>query len=172
MDIKGKNLVLIGFMGSGKSFLGRVLAQRLQRTFVDTDKEIEKLYKLPVAEIFRRFGETTFRSNEHLLVQKLARQSELVIATGGGLLLNRENIALLKSNGIFIRVEAAPHILHERLTRKHVRRPLIKKGLTLEELKQQIAGREKLYTDADIIIDNGNLGRKQAVSRLLELLSS
>ena len=79
------NIILIGFMGSGKSSIGVRLARRLKRTFVDTDREIEKVTGMTVAELFRRHGEVRFRSEEKLMLNKLTSRENLVIAAGGSL---------------------------------------------------------------------------------------
>ncbi|MEG3071305.1 MAG: shikimate kinase [Candidatus Syntrophopropionicum ammoniitolerans] len=89
-----KNIVLIGFMATGKSTVGRRLAQCLRRTFVDTDKEIEAVTGKTIAQIFAKDGEKRFRSEENLLVKKLVSRKGLVIATGGGLVLNPDNFRL------------------------------------------------------------------------------
>ena len=103
-----KNIVLIGFMGTGKTAVGRRLARRLKRKFVDTDAEIEKITGKTIAQIFARDGATRFRSEEALLVKKLAPKEGLVISTGGGLVLNPENVRLLRENGIFVALAADP----------------------------------------------------------------
>ena len=80
----GKNLVLIGFMGTGKSSVGIRLAQKLKRKFVDMDREIELICGMSVADIFKRYGEVRFRSEESLMAAKLGKAQDLVISTGGG----------------------------------------------------------------------------------------
>ncbi|HQE24133.1 MAG TPA: shikimate kinase, partial [Syntrophomonadaceae bacterium] len=85
----GKNIILTGFMGTGKSSVGTRLAERLNREFVDMDREIERLTGMTISQLFRRYGEVRFRSEEKLMAKKLAGQSDLVIATGGGIVLDQ-----------------------------------------------------------------------------------
>lgn len=113
-----KNIILIGFMGTGKSSLGRRLARRLGYKFIDTDSAIEKVTGKTVAQIFRKDGEIRFRSEEKLQVRKLSGQSGLVVATGGGTVLDQENVDLLKQNGIFICLRADPEIILQRVKTK------------------------------------------------------
>ena len=91
----GKNIVLIGFMGTGKSTIGQRLARKLGMIFVDTDREIEKITGMTVAEIFRKHGEKRFRSEEKLLAHKLAQREGLIISCGGGMPLDPENMKVL-----------------------------------------------------------------------------
>ena len=91
----GKNIILTGFMGTGKSTVGTKIAERLNRRFVDMDREIEKLTGMTISELFRRYGEGRFRSEEKLMAKKIAVQDDLVVATGGGIVLDQENIELL-----------------------------------------------------------------------------
>ena len=102
------NIILIGFMGSGKSSIGVRLARKLRRSFVDTDREIEKVTGMTVAEIFRRHGEIRFRSEEKLMLMKLIDQENLVIAAGGSLTLDVENIEVFKQNNTIICLKATP----------------------------------------------------------------
>ena len=100
-------------MGTGKTAVGRRLARRLKRKFVDTDAEIEKITGKTIAQIFARDGATRFRSEEALLVKKLAPKEGLVISTGGGLVLNPENVRLLRENGIFVAPRPIPRSFTE-----------------------------------------------------------
>ena len=95
-----KNIVLIGMMGSGKTTCGRLLAEKLNRAFVDCDELIEEYSKCSIPEIFERDGEEGFRDLESLFIKELSRQEGLVIATGGGAVLRQINVAALRSNGI------------------------------------------------------------------------
>ena len=96
------NLILIGMPGCGKSTIGQALAQRLGRPFADADAEIERQTGLSIAQIFSRFGEERFRQEETKALQRLGKQSGLVIATGGGCVTRPENYPLLHQNGIVI----------------------------------------------------------------------
>lgn len=148
-----RNIILIGFMGTGKSVVGQRLARRLGMIFIDTDREIEKITGMSISDIFRRYGEKRFRSEEKLLARKLAMQSGLVISCGGGMVLERENMERLGRNGFIIRLDASPEDIYRRVMRKRRQRPLIKRDFTLEDLQRMMAEREEYYKCADFTID-------------------
>jgi shikimate kinase len=149
----GKNLILIGFMGTGKSSVGLKVAERLKMEFVDMDKEIERITGLTIKELFRRYGEIRFRSEEKLMAAKLSKRSNLVVATGGGVVLYKENIEALRNNGIVICLEASPEDILERVSRKKGSRPLLKKNVTTKDIKQMLKEREPFYAQADYRIN-------------------
>ncbi len=122
-----KNIVLTGFMGAGKSTVGMKLAERLKMQFVDLDKEIEKVTGMTISQIFKRYGEIRFRSEESLMAAKLAKKENLVIATGGGTVLQESNIDTFRENGLIICLEANPEDIFARVNRKKGTRPLLKK---------------------------------------------
>ena len=95
-----KNIILIGFMGTGKSTLGRYLAKRMRAKFIDMDIAIENDLGMSVADIFKRYGENYFRQQERELVKRLSAKSGMIIATGGGTVKNPANVADLKKNGV------------------------------------------------------------------------
>lgn len=162
-----RNIVLIGFMGTGKTAVGRRLADRLGWSFVDTDKEIENLYGKTVAQIFCRYGEVRFRSEEAILVKKLAPMRRQVIATGGGLVLNPDNVRLLQENGILIRLEADATAVYERIRGKRDR-PLLNRGADLKtSLFELMAKREGVYNMAEFSVDTGILSPWEAVESIV-----
>ncbi|OQA07399.1 MAG: Shikimate kinase 1 [Firmicutes bacterium ADurb.Bin373] len=164
-----KNIVIIGFMATGKSTVGRYLAQRLKRPFIDTDKEIEAVTGKTVAQIFARDGEKRFRSEENLLVKKLVLKKGLIIATGGGMVLNPENFRLLKENGILIALTAAPDIIYQRVKGKRDR-PLLAKGDLRENIKTVLQEREGIYQEADLTVDTGICSANEAVEQIISYL--
>lgn len=110
-----KNIVLIGFMGTGKTAVGRLLAIKLGREFLDTDAEIERRLGKSVARIFAEDGEARFRDEEAALCRLLADRQGLVIATGGGTVLNPENVYNLRRSGILIALSATPEEIYRRV---------------------------------------------------------
>lgn len=143
------NIILTGFMGAGKSTVGMRLAERLKMEFVDLDREIEKVTGMSVNQIFKRYGEIRFRSEENLMVEKLAKRNGLVIATGGGTVLREENMQILRKNGIIILLEASPEEIFARVSRKRGTRPLLRKNLTIENIEAMLADRDPFYQQAD-----------------------
>lgn len=119
------NFILTGFMGTGKTTVGQLLAQQLDYSFIDTDQEIEQQAGQTVSEIFRTRSEAVFRQMETKLVNKLCRQQGLVIATGGGLVMNRKNVERLASTGQIICLTASVDAILERVQRQGGQRPLL-----------------------------------------------
>lgn len=165
-----KNIVLIGFMGTGKSVLGRRLALRLNRKFIDTDQEIEHITGKTVAQIFARCGIIRFRSEEALLVKKLSRREGLVIATGGGMVLNPDNVRRLQKNGVFIGLVAAPEIIYHRVKNKK-NRPLLAKGNLQEQIERLLQERRGAYDVAEYTVDTGIFPPEKAVEMIIQYLA-
>ncbi len=160
-----RNIVLIGFMGTGKSTVGKRLALSLAWDFVDTDLEVGEVTSMSVPEIFRRYGETRFRSEERLVVQRLSRQEQMVIATGGGTVLNQLNWNDLTKNGIVIGLHASLEEIISRIGHKNDR-PLLKS--TKEEIEKLWSGRRECYAKADLMIDTTQKDIDEVVSEILE----
>jgi len=118
------NIVLTGFMGSGKSTVGKVLAEKTVREFVDLDLFIENKISMYISDIFALMGETAFRKFESEAISELSAQENTVIASGGGAVLNPDNVAAFKKNGIIIHLNVSAKILLERLKLDY-RRPLL-----------------------------------------------
>lgn len=164
-----KNIVLIGFMGTGKTVIGRRLARLLNLEFIDTDSEIEKLTGKTVAQIFAKDGVVRFRSEEKLLVKKLARRSNLVIATGGGMVLDPDNLHLLKANGILIALTASPETIYTRVKTSR-NRPLLLHGNMKNKIKELLQERENAYKAAEVTIDTGKCSISEAVEQIHSFL--
>lgn len=165
-----KNIVLIGFMGTGKSTVGSRIAARLKRNFVDMDKEIERVVGMTVSEIFKRYGEIRFRSEEKLIAQKLARENGLVIATGGGVVLEQVNMDTLSRNGIIICLEATPNEIFERVNRKKGTRPLLRKNLQVQDIEEMLKARESLYAQAEYRVNTSGKSPEQVANEVIEIV--
>ena len=164
------NVVLIGFMGTGKTSVGKRLAQILGYSFFDTDLEVEKVTGLTITEIFTRFGETRFRAEEILVVKKIAATRNSVIATGGGVVLNPDNVINLKQNGILIWLQATPEKILARTQSDH-RRPLLKKRKSISLISSFLEQRSLFYQQsADYEVDTSALNPDQVVATILSLL--
>jgi shikimate kinase len=151
--IRAVRLFLIGYMGSGKTTIGNLLADALSIPFYDTDQEVEKSAHLDIASIFSQLGEPHFRALERSTLERLITEHEnAVIATGGGLPCNEENLEAMKRNGTVIYLKCAPGELFQRILADTQDRPL--KKINEHELETHLSAREKFYSTAPIIVDS------------------
>jgi len=146
-----RNLALIGFMGSGKSSVGRLVAEQLQFTFLDTDEVIETRAGKPITDIFAQDGEPAFREYERRLVEELGAQSKMVLSTGGGLPINPANLANLKTHSLVVCLWTSPDTIYERV-RHQTHRPLLNNPDPLAKIRQLLAIREPHYRQADVLM--------------------
>jgi shikimate kinase len=148
------NLFLVGLPGSGKSTLGRQLARRLGKRFVDCDTELESRLGVTIPVIFEIEGEASFRDREAALLAELVQQTGVVLATGGGAVLRPENREHLKQNGTVVYLHAQPEMLVER-TRRSRHRPLLNTPDQLGRLRELFAKRDTLYREtADTVLES------------------
>ncbi len=161
-----KNLALVGFMGTGKSSVGRLAAEALQFEFVDTDALIESESGLTVEEIFRQQGEPAFRQLERQIVQNLEQRDKTIIATGGGLVADPANLASLKSHALVVCLWASPEIIWERV-REQTHRPLLQTADPLLKIRELLASRDPLYRQADVLIQTNHRSPKEVVQQVL-----
>jgi shikimate kinase len=153
-------------MGAGKTTVGRQLAKRLGKSFCDSDREIEARTGVRVAVIFDIEGETGFRKRETEAIEQLTALDDVVLATGGGAVLDPRNREYLKTRGFVIYLHAQPLVLCQR-TRSDKSRPLLQGGDPRDRLEKLYAERDPLYREvADLVIDTG----RQSVSSLLALV--
>ena len=141
------NIVLIGFMGSGKSSIGRLVAARLGFQFVDTDAVLVEREGREIAEIFAREGEARFRDLESAVLASLSARDRCVISTGGGVVLREENRALLHDLGFTVWLTASEDVIFQRVSR-NTKRPLLQTANPRETVAQLLAARRPLYEAA------------------------
>lgn len=160
------NIYLVGLMGAGKTSVGRLLAKRLQKTFLDSDHEIEVRTGVRIPLIFEIEGEVGFRRREACVVQELVALSNIVLATGGGAVLDPANRAALRATGTVIYLRAAPSELYLR-TRHDRNRPLLRTSDPLGKLEELHSIRDPLYREcAHLVVDTGNQAIRSLVSRI------
>ena len=161
-----QNIALIGFMGAGKSAVGRNLAKRLGRRFVDLDRIIERSAGMKVREIFEQKGEAYFRELEkQALVQVLAKQGQ-VIATGGGVVLDDDNLALLGQQTLLISLSASTETILKRVG-DGAKRPLLQSNDRQARIEELLKARQARYAKAHVTIDTGDLTLDQVVDKII-----
>jgi len=169
-----QNVVLIGFMGTGKTAVGRIVARMLNYHFVDTDEMVEEATGLTINQIFRKHGEIRFRSEEALVVKKLKGKKNLVIATGGGVALSEENVKILREEGIIVLLTADPAVILERVSRRNTRRntrPFLAKGKTIETINELIRERREIYENfADLTVDTSGSSMEDTAARIVKMI--
>lgn len=165
------NVILTGFMGTGKTSLGKLLATKLGRPFVDIDKKIEAEQKLSIPKIFEQFGEEHFRELERAAVKELSERRGLVIATGGGTVKDEENLRLLKDSGVLICLTTEPEEIFSRTARRG-ERPVLDGGGNerLETIKRLLAERKKFYDRADYQVDTTEWSPLQIIDDICKYL--
>lgn len=160
------NIFLVGMMGAGKTTVGRLLARRLGKTFIDTDHEVQARTGVSIPTIFEIEGEAGFRRRESAVLADLARATDLVLATGGGIVLAEENRRLLREHGTVVYLLASVDDLFAR-TRHDRSRPLLQTLDPKAKLAELFAARDPLYREvADIIIETS----RQSVQTLVRQL--
>ena len=147
-----RNLTLIGFMGTGKSSVGRLVADALHFTFLDTDDVIEARAGATIQEIFQHHGEPTFREYECRIVEELTRRSKTVIATGGGVPANETNLASLKSHSLVVCLWSSPEKIWQRV-KGQTHRPLLNNPDPLAKIAELLKIRAPYYRQADVLIN-------------------
>ena len=154
--IPGGNLYLVGPMGVGKTTIGKLIARKLGRTFIDLDEEIENRAGADIPWIFDVEGEAGFRRRESELLAECTGRDNLVVSTGGGIVLDGNNRRLLKTAGVVVFLNASVDQLYER-TLKDRKRPLLQVPDRKKVIRELKAARDPLYREvADLVIDVGN----------------
>ena len=149
--LAGRPLVLVGMMGAGKTTVGRRLASRLGRQFLDSDEEIEKAAQMTIPDIFEKRGEAEFRAGETRVIARVLKDRGIVLATGGGAFVNVETRALIKTEALSVWLKAEADILFERVSRRS-NRPLLKTANPRATLEKLIADRYPIYAEADVTV--------------------
>ena len=166
--MNGENIILVGFMGAGKSVIGRMLAKRLGRCFVETDEMIAAREGRSIPDIFATKGEAYFRARETELLDVLKLKRGDVIATGGGFPCGEGGLEALKAIGTVIWLTADVETLHARASRVG-RRPLLE-GKSVDEIRALHESRVPFYRRAHLTVDTTGAGVDQVVRRIMTLL--
>ena len=162
-----KNIVLTGFMGTGKTAVGMELERILDMKLIDVDTEIEKSENVTINEIFKQFGEPRFREIETEMIRKLSSHKNAIISTGGGAVLKQENMEILRQNGVIVCLIATPETILNR-TSKSNDRPLLKVENPFAKINELLNFRRPFYEKADIMIDTENKTPLQIAEEIIE----
>ena len=166
-----QNIALIGFMAVGKSAVGRNVARKLHRRFVDLDAVIEKKQGRKVREIFDSEGEGYFRRLEKQTLREVLNENRQVIATGGGVILDPDNLQLLREKCLLIGLSASPDVLLSRVG-KGAKRPLLKGTDLRARIEELLEQRQSGYAQAHATVDTGGLSIEQVVERVLAIINA
>jgi shikimate kinase len=164
------NIFFVGLMGAGKTTIGKLLAKKLKKTFYDTDHEIEKKLGVKVSVIFELEGEEGFRKRETQMIDELTNKKDIILATGGGAVLNEENRRLLKERGKVIYLNAKPQNLAKRMAFDKDR-PLLQQGNMLDTLNNLYKERHPLYLGvSSFVVDTGQQKTQTIINKIETLL--
>ena len=163
-----ENIVLVGFMGSGKSTVGRMVARRLRFRFLDTDKLVEERAHMRIPEIFEKHGEADFRGRETAVLTSLRGVQQHIVATGGGIVTVAENIPLLRSLGLVVLLTAEPDEIYRRVSRNS-ERPLLQVEDPRRRVLDLMAARLPAYeAAAHFRVDSTRLQHEDVTERIVE----
>jgi shikimate kinase len=165
-----RSIVLVGMPGSGKSSIGRRLAQHLGLEFIDADQEIEAAAGMSIADIFAQHGEPYFRAGEARVIARLLDKGPQVVATGGGAFVNADTRALVRARAISVWLKADVDLLLRRVKRKNDR-PLLRVADPEAVLKRLLTEREASYAEADIIVTSLDVPHEAVVEALVKALA-
>ncbi len=167
--LAGRPIVLVGMMGAGKTTVGRRLANRLGRHFVDSDEEIETAAGMSIEDIFASHGEADFRAGEARVIARLLKDQDIVLGTGGGAFVNPETRALVKAEAISVFIRAEFELLFARVSRRS-NRPLLKTPNPRETLRKLIEIRYPIYAEADVTVVSTDVPQDQVAAEVIDAL--
>jgi len=162
------NIFLIGFSMTGKSQVARRVAQCLGWEYMDTDDEVEKEVGKPIPEIFAQDGEPYFREMESRVLSRVCQRERVVVATGGGIVLNPQNRELMSQKGMVVLLEAEPKTIYERLSRGKIIRPLLLSPNPLQRIKELKSFRQPYYEFAPLTVGTDNLNLEQVTEEIVK----
>ncbi|MFB3896721.1 MAG: shikimate kinase [bacterium] len=168
---KPNNIVLTGFMGTGKTTVGKALAAILGWRYIDTDELIEQKTGLSIPAIFQQQGEPFFRDVESEVITETMQNTQQVISTGGGIVIREQNIKSIKSNGIMVCLAATPEVIFERI-KSDTNRPLLHVENPKQQIQELLKVRAPYYAKADITIITTSLMPEEIAHRIIEMIKT
>ena len=165
------NIYLVGFMGTGKSVVGRELAKKSKRQFIDLDELIELKEERRICDIFAKDGEPYFRRIEKKVLKEVSRERKFIVSCGGGIVIDKENIRLMKKTGLIICLTATPEVIFKRVSGyKH--RPKLNLAQPKKQIEFLLKLRAPYYAKADKTIDTSKITIKEVVDKILRIISA
>lgn len=164
-----QNVILTGFMGTGKSTVGRLLAARLNYSFRDLDSLIVEKEGTSINTIFADRGESYFREAESSVLKAVLQESSQVVSTGGGAVIRPENRCLMHKSGVVVNLTASPEVILQRL-HSDDERPLLRDSKSLAQIQKLLMDRESYYAEADIRIDTDGINVEDVARDILDFL--
>ena len=165
-----RNIVLVGFMGTGKSVVGKLLAKKLNMDFVESDEMIEIREKSPIKDIFEKKGEPYFRLVEKDVMKEASSRKNIVISAGGGAIVDEDNLKNLKNSGVVICLKASPETILKR-TKDLKTRPLLNVADPKKQIEELLQKREAYYNRADFSIETDNLSVDEVAVKIMTLIA-
>lgn len=165
-----QNIYLIGFMGTGKSSVGKILADELNAEFVDTDSLVEKKTGKKVADIFEEYSEEEFRRLETEVLEEITDREGLIVSTGGGIVVTRGNLDMMKASGTVVTLIADINTIMERVQGDETSRPLLEVEEPFEEIKRLLFERASFYISAHHIVETSDITPREAADQIISLV--
>jgi len=163
-----KNIYLIGFMGTGKSTVGKILAKDLGAEFVDTDKMVEGQTGKTISQIFEESSEEEFRRLESGVLREITERDNLVVSTGGGIVVTRGNLELMKETGLVVTLIADVQTIMDRVGADGAKRPLLDVDEPFEEIKKLLYDRASFYINAHHIVETSDISAREAADQIID----
>jgi shikimate kinase len=164
------NIYLAGFMGTGKTVVGKELAKKKKWQFIDLDELIELKEKRTIPEIFAKSGEPYFRRAEKQVLKEVAKEKKFVVACGGGIVIDKDNIRIMKESGIMICLTASPEVILKR-TAGYAHRPLLNVPNPKKQVELLLKLRAPYYAQADKTIDTSRISVRAVVVKILKIIA-
>lgn len=166
-----KNIYLVGFMGSGKSVVGKLLAKKLGRKFLDLDSLIEHKVGKKISDIFSQDGEAFFRTLEKEVVRDVVRKQALVVACGGGVVADKENLDMLKKSGVVVCLTVRPEVVYKRC-KDTCARPLLNVAEPQKDIERLLALRTPFYAQAHFSVDTSDITPEEAALEIIKKIET
>lgn len=163
-----ENIILTGFMGTGKSVVGKIIAKKTGLAFVDTDELIVDKAGKSISSIFEEDGEGAFRQIEAQVISEACKIKGRVISTGGGAVTIEDNLRIMKESGVLLALTASSDVIMKRIENEG-HRPLLKDDNSKKKIEELIFSREPYYKKADIVIDTSNLSPNDVAEKIIKI---